>query len=106
MPLLIILVPHGTTQPTPVMRFLTYSHLGALIALLRMRSVINDVYEAQVVLDRKVGNDGLSFVSVSHNGNKLFEIHLKELNIKVSLSTYITRFFKAEMVDITSLRVE
>ena len=102
MQLLTVLVPHGLPQP-PI-RFVNYSYLGLFFALLRMRKVLNAVYNTAVTLDTQTGADGISFLRASRDGATLLDIHTKELDVSVSILTTIGKFFKTEMVDVSLIQ--
>ena len=97
MPLLTVLVPHGVAQPA--IGFANYSYLGLFCALMRMRRVLNAVYNTAVSLDTRMGADGISFLRASRDGATLLDIHTKELGVSVPILTTIGQFFKTEMVD-------
>ena len=104
MPLLTVLVPHGLSQP-PI-GFVNYSYLGLFCALMRMRRVLNAVYNTAVTLDTRMGADGISFLRASRDGATLLDIHTKELDVGVSILTTIGKFFKTEMVDVRLIQEE
>ena len=104
MPLLTVLVPYGVTQPA--IGFVNYSYLGLFCALMRMRKVLNAVYNTAVTLDTHTGADGISFLRASRDGATLLDIHTKELDVGVSILTTIGKFFKTEMVDVRLIQEE
>ena len=96
------LIPCGVDPLTRPVGITSYSYLGAFIAIMRLRKLLIKTYNDEISLMSGTDTTGVRYAMVYSGNTRIMQIHIGELDTKVSLFTRIRKFLKSVIIDDTT----